>query len=107
MSEGDDGDRVIRFPGAAGTGGGEAASAPDEVSGPGSGELGVPGLTADQEKALRIVLGGGSFVCIGIEPTANGADFFTALGGRRRALQDAGPHLPGVIERAYRRHGLS
>ena len=89
-------DKLIRFPGAQ-----AAASAPEPVAPAQSG-----GLTPEQEKALGIVLGGMSFVCIGIQPTASGADFFTAVQGDAQALRDAQPHLDGVIARAYRRQGI-
>ena len=78
----------------------------DTVSDPGRGALGIPGLSEDQEKAVRIAMDGMSFVMIGIRPTATGADFFTAVHGRRSELADAAPHLDGVIHRAFVRLGL-
>jgi len=94
-------DRVIAFPG------GTASPRRDEqVSEPGPGDVGIPGLSADQEKAIQIVLSGMSFVCIGIKPAGDGADFYTSLHGKRGELHDAGPHLDGVIQRAYERRDI-
>lgn len=94
-------DQVLAFPGA------QSASQRDEhVSGPGPGEVGIPDLTADQEKAIQIILSGMSFVCVGMKPAGDGADFFTAVHGKRGELHDAAPHLEGVIERAYKRHNI-
>jgi len=94
-------DNIISFPGP-----GDARRGEDQISEAGDGSVGIPGLTADQEKAVQIVLSGMSFVCIGIKPEGDGADFFTAIHGQREDLMDAGPHLGGVIERAYQRKDL-
>jgi len=94
-------DNVIQFPGAPGDGDGE-----DRVSEPGSGVLGMAGLSADQEKAVQLVLSGKSFVCVAIEPTGTGADFFTAIDGLAQELGDAKPHLGGVVERALDKRGI-
>lgn len=48
-----------------------------------------------------------SLVVIGIKPTKTGADFFTALHGDQGDLLAAKDELPGVIERLYRRKGLT
>ncbi len=68
--------------------------------------FGLPNMSADQEKALQVILSGMSFVCVGIKPTDSGADFFTAVDGEEEELRNALPHLDGVIERAYARKGI-
>lgn len=90
-------DKLIRFPGA------QAAATPEPPA-PARGKAGA--LTPEQEKAIGIILGGMSFVCIGVQPTDSGADFFTAVQGDAQALREAQPHLDGVIARAYRRQGI-
>ncbi len=94
-------ENIIRFPGRK-----ESAPAPSKISEPGSGALGIPGLSVDQEKAMQIILGGTTFICVGIKPTASGADFFTALDGEPSVLRHALPHLDGVIQRAAQKRGL-
>lgn len=98
-----DEDKVIAFPGA------DATAAADEarISPAGTGQLGIPGLTADQEKAIQVVMSGMSFVLVGIRPTDSSADFFTALDGDSADLGQARPHLSGVIDRAFQRRGLA
>jgi hypothetical protein len=95
-------DNVIPFPGT-------AAGAPpptgERLSPPGSGTLGLPGLSADQEKALGMILDG-TFVCVGVRPTCTGADFLVAMDGRRQDLADAAPHLPDILRRALADRGL-
>lgn len=96
-------DKIIQFPGAD-----ESGSDHDTpVSGEGSGATGIPGMSADQEKAIQIAVDGMSFVMVGIKPTDNGADFFTAIHGKRGELADAAPHLDGVIQRALSRMGVT
>ncbi len=68
--------------------------------------MGLPNLTADQEKAMQVVMSGMSFVCIGISPTDGGADFFTAVQGDAEHLRNAQAHLEGVIERAFDKRGI-
>ena len=100
-----DEDKILRFPG----GQPEADAAADDAgaeASPLAQALGLK-LSADQEKALQVVLSGMSFVCVGIKPTGSGADFFTAVHGPAQDLTNARPHLDGVIERAYQRKGLS
>lgn len=115
-------DKILHFPAGSGPNqspGGQASDSSDfistndsgpafsgPVSEPGKGEVGLPGLTADQEKAIQVVMNGMDFVLVGIRPTETGADFFTAMNGDARALYNAMPHLAGVIERAYRRKGI-
>jgi hypothetical protein len=67
---------------------------------------GLEALSADQRKAIGIVLGGMPFVLVGIKPTQSGADFFTAVGGDETDLRNASPHLAGVIERALSKRGI-
>lgn len=98
-------DNIIQFPGAGGQEADDTGN--DQVSPEGSGATGIPGLTADQEKAIQIVMEGMSFVVVGIKPTESGADFFTAIHGQRQDLANAGPHLDGVIQRAFERLGIS
>jgi hypothetical protein len=63
-------------------------------------------LSPDQQKAMQIVMSGMPFICIGIQATDRGADFFTALHGEPADLRNAQPHLDGVISRAYSRKGI-
>ena len=93
-------DKVIQFPG--------QHNEPEstDASPIGSGKVGIPGMSEDQEKAFQIAVDGMSFVMIGIKPTDSGADFFTALHGDREELLNAQPHLEGVINRAFERRGL-
>jgi hypothetical protein len=94
-------DKIIRFPGAGG-----AKAVPAAPATPDAAERGPDGLTEEQRKAVQIILGGMSFVLVGIKPTDRGADFFTAVHGDATDLRNAQNHLPGVIERAYSRKGL-
>ncbi len=94
-------DKIIQFPGVAG-----AAKPPAAPTSPAEAERGTDGLTEDQRKAVQIILGGMSFVLVGIKPTDQGADFFTAVHGDATDLRNAQTHLSGVIERAYSRKGL-
>jgi len=70
-------------------------------------------LSAEQRKAIAIIISGLPFVVVGIRPTAKGtdptptgADFHTVLSGDKDTLRAAGPELPGVIERLYSRSGI-
>lgn len=63
-------------------------------------------LTAQQQKAIGCIMSGMPFVFIGIKPTDNGADFFTALHGDHTDLRNAQDHLPGVIQNLYVREGV-
>ncbi len=101
-------DNVIQFPGAGGDKGKKNTppQGDDSVSPPGNGDMGIPNLTQDQEKAFQIAMDGMSFVMVGIKPTESGADFFTAIHGNREDLSNAGPHLEGVIQRAFERHNI-
>lgn len=68
----------------------------------------------DLIKAIGIVVSGLPFVLVGVQETftgddhenATGADFHTVLHGDKAALRNAGPELPGVIERLYGKHGI-
>jgi hypothetical protein len=91
-------EKIIRFPGAAG-----AAKPASPVPAPAPGP---DGLTDEQRKAVQIVLGGMAFVLIGIRPTDQGADFFTAVHGDATDLRNAQDHLGGVIARAFTRKGI-
>ena len=82
------------------------APARGRISPEGSGALGIPGLSEDQEKAIQLIGSGQPFVLVAISPTDTGADFFTAIDGEADDLRNAGPHLRGVIERLYTRRGL-
>jgi hypothetical protein len=120
-----DNDKIINFPGAqraaaqpasgakaAKTAKSKAAASapgipdPGRFSPAGSGAVGIPGLTEDQEKAIQIILSGMSFVTVGLRPTGGGADFFNALDGQTDELRNAAPHLAGVVERALRKRGV-
>ncbi len=90
-------DKVIRFPGNA------SASKKPEPTAP---VVGEDGLTDDQRKAIQLILGGMTFVLVGVKPTDRGADFFTAVHGDPTDLRNAQDHLPGVIERAFSRKGI-
>ena len=102
-------DNIIQFPGPA-----PENNKPDEQAVPAANDsmkqamaaMGLPNLTADQEKAIQVVMSGMSFVCIGISPTDGGADFFTAVQGDEDHLRNAQPHLEGVIERAFDKRGI-
>ncbi len=88
-------DNIINFPGQTGHG------AQDDQ----------PRFTGNDDdpartKALQILMSGMDFICIGVQPTADGADFFTAVAGSGGSLRDAEPHLLGVIGRALDREGL-
>lgn len=101
-------DNIIKFPGAdadASAQNQEAANA-DGIGPIRFNGQGMPELSADQEKALHVILSGMSFVCVGIKPTEGGADFFTAVEGKDEDLRNAQPHLEGVIDRAFDRKGI-
>ena len=103
-----DDDNIIQFPG---LGADSAEQNNDQADSAGIGPIrfngeGMPELSADQEKALHVILSGMSFVCVGIKPTEGGADFFTAVEGTDDDLRNAQPHLEGVIDRAFDRKGI-
>ena len=100
-------DKIIRFPGSSPGPAKGGKPAKGGVPGAGGAARGADGLTEDQRKAVQIVLSGMPFVLIGIQPTAGGADFFTALGGEAGDLRNAQDHLAGVIDRAFAKRGLS
>jgi hypothetical protein len=101
-------DNIIQFPGKrtdiySGPGSGDYTEAPVKPEEVVTDEL---KLTPDQEKAISTILSGTSFVCIGILPTPDGADFITACGGEPADLRNAQEHLPGVILRLFERKGI-
>lgn len=63
-------------------------------------------LTEDQQKAIRLIMDGMSFVFVGLKPTNGGADFFTALHGDEAELRAAEDALPAVIGRLYVKKGI-
>jgi len=63
-------------------------------------------LKPDQAKAIALVLGGYNFILVAVEPTQQGADFFTALHGDHADMRNALPHLDDVIRRLYLRKGI-
>jgi hypothetical protein len=66
-----------------------------------------PPLTADQRKAISMIMSGLGFVAIAVSPTGEtGADFFVAVDGDREALRNAREHLQGVIDRAFAKRGI-
>jgi hypothetical protein len=79
---------------------------PDElINGPAEAE--DPVLTAEQRKAIALVLGGLGFVAIAVKPTGEtGADFYVAVDGDLEALRNAREHLQGVIDRAFAKRGI-
>lgn len=93
-------DKIIRFPGPGRT----PAEAPQPA--PAADQRGPDGLTDDQRKAIQLIIGGMTFVCVGIKPTERGADFYTAVHGDATDLRNALDHLPGVIQRACSRKGI-
>jgi hypothetical protein len=100
-------DKIIRFPGAKGAETPQPAASEAPAASPtGAPVVGPDGMTDDQRKAVQIVLGGMSFVLVGVRPTDRGADFFTAVHGDHTELRNALPHLDGVIERAFGRKGI-
>jgi hypothetical protein len=105
-----DDSKVIRFPGAFNKGAKPSASAADKpaptamAADPAA--LGADGLTDEQRKGIQVILGGMTFVLIGIKPTDRGADFFTAVHGDATELRNAQGHLEGVIARAFSRKGI-
>lgn len=108
-------DKIIQFPGSderKGKAASPKAPSPTKVnSTPSADQLQqaqtvLSGLSADQQKAMQIIMGGMPFVLVGIKPTPSGADFFTALHGDDADLRNAQDHLSGVIERAYSRRGI-
>ena len=105
-----DDSKVIRFPGAFGKAAKKTAPTADKPIPPAmAGEpaaLGADGLTDEQRKGIQIILGGMTFVLIGIKPTERGADFFTAVHGDATELRNAQCHLEGVIARAFSRKGI-
>lgn len=94
-----DNDKVIKFPGAKLPA--EIPQADEYAAG-----AGHPTITPDQEKAIATVLSGLPFVCIGIRPTHDGADFITSCAGDPTDLRNAQEHLPGVILRLFERKGI-
>lgn len=114
-------DKIIQFPGAGRT---PVASTPPPAPKPAPEAPAAPvavsldaeqvrqaqaalgNLSAEQQKAMQIVLSGMPFVLVGIQPSERGADFFTALHGEAADLRNAQPHLGGVIDRAYGRKGI-
>lgn len=68
-------------------------------------------LTPTQAKAINIIVNGEAWVCAGITPTERngkrGADFHVAVAGDQQVLEDASPHLEGVMLRAIERHRKS
>ena len=88
-------ENIINFPGGAGRNDKDASE-------PFSGDPD----NAARTKAMHIIMSGMDFVCIGVRPTDDGADFFTAVADSGDTLRDAEPHLPGVIGRALDREGL-
>lgn len=94
-------DNIIKFPSSDGNEDQDQDAAGQQAS-----LSGIPGLSADQEKAIQVIMSGMSFACVGIKPTDQGADFFTAVEGDASDLRNALPHLEGVIERACDRKGL-
>jgi hypothetical protein len=123
----DDDDRVIQFPGLAGgtppapsakeqkaakpggKAGGKSASKPtaEATSSPEGKAIDPLNLDEDRRKALSVIMSGMPFVCIGVQPSEKGADFFTSLGGDEVELAKAAPHLAGVIERLLQRRGIT
>lgn len=102
-------EKIIRFPGGDRTtpGAGGSKRAPAAATPvPPPGPIDPTALSPDQQKALGVILSGMAFVCVGIKPTASGADFFTALHGEPADLRNAQPHLERVIGNAYTRKGL-
>jgi hypothetical protein len=99
-----DDSKVIRFPGLAKAK--EPAAPQPDPKPAAAAAVGPDGLTEDQRKAVQVVLGGMSFVLVGIKPTERGADFFTAVHGDAGELRNAQPHLDGVIARALSRKGI-
>jgi hypothetical protein len=64
-------------------------------------------MSPDQEKAIKLIMSGVTFVFIGIKPAPTGADFYTALHGDATDLRNAQDHLPDVIDRLYTKKGIS
>lgn len=64
-------------------------------------------LSPDQEKAIRLIMSGMSFIFIGLKPVETGADFYAALHGDATDLRNAKDHLLEVIARLYTRKGIS
>ena len=81
--------------------------APQRLSPAGDGSLGLPGLTQDQEKAVKMILSGMPFVILGIRPTDTGADFYTAIDGQTQDLRNASGHIPHIIAQALDKAGLT
>ncbi len=126
MSDTDD--RIIRFPGLkpADTKTGEKTAGkpvdvPDEIAAAKSKKsakksaaadpmaaatAAMAALDEDRQKAIQVIMSGMPYVCVGIQPTDKGADFFTATGGDEAEIAKASPHLASVIERLLRRRGI-
>jgi hypothetical protein len=100
-------DKIIRFPGPGRPPAGEPQPpvAAEQLA-VAADQRGPDGLTDDQRKAIQLILGGMTFVCVGIKPTERGADFYTAVHGDATDLRNALDHLPGVIQRACSRKGI-
>ena len=106
--------KVIQFPGVRSTTVGAPAGQPEGALAPPAHVPAEPVLrlvdgtpaSADQIKAVNMILSGMTFVCIAIEPAKTGADFFTALQGDHDELRNAEQHLPEVIGRLYNRKGV-
>ena len=101
--------KVIRFPGAAARPPRPAPVKDDKTTGELAADaaaIGPDGLTEEQRKGIQVILGGMSFVLVGIKPTDRGADFFTAVHGDAADLRNAQGHLDGVIARAFARKGI-
>lgn len=101
--------KVIRFPGAAARPPRPAPVKDDTTTGELAADaaaVGADGLTDEQRKGIQVILGGMSFVLVGIKPTDRGADFFTAVHGDAADLRNAQGHLDGVIARAFARKGI-
>lgn len=110
-------DKILKFPGA-------MSDTPAKAKGPAAkaaataaplaldpaqleaAQAALTNLSADQQKAMQIVMSGLPFVLVGIQPTDRGADFFTAVHGDHTDLRNAQPHLDGVIGRAFDRKGI-
>lgn len=88
-------DNIINFPGGAGH---KDSDEPEPFT--------ADPDNAARTKAMQIIMSGMDFICIGVKPTADGADFFTAVADSGDSLREAEAHLPGVISRALDREGL-
>jgi hypothetical protein len=111
----DDDDRVIRFPGSQPAPAAPPAPPAASVAKAKAKRSEPPAterppdpadLDEDRRKAISVILSGMPFVCIGIQPSPTGADFFTSLGGDTAELAKAQPHLDGVIDRLFQKRGI-